>query len=62
MPADIIVGSLGDHQMRELNRLKAWLYRQRIKARAERDRAERRHKKESEETEKKAGQPALFQF
>ena len=62
IPADTIVGSLGDYQMRELNRLKAWLYCQRIKARAERDRVERRQKKEREEMEKKAEQPALFQF
>lgn len=45
MPEDILVESLNDYQMGELNRLKEWLYRQRIRARQERDRAERRQKK-----------------
>ncbi len=60
MPDDIRVDSLNDGQMADLNRLKEWLYRQRIKVRTERDRAERRQKKE--ESEKKTEQPALFEF
>jgi len=32
--------------MRDLNRLKGWLYEQRIRARTEKDGAERREKKE----------------
>lgn len=63
MPADIAVNSISDHQkMGELNRLKAWLYRQRIKAREEKDRAERREKKEQAEAQREAEQPALFEF
>jgi len=61
MPADIAVDSLSDYLVGELNRLKAWLYGQRIKARTERDKAERRQKKE-EKIQKKAEQPALFEF
>jgi len=62
MPADIAVDSISDHQVGELNRLKAWLYRQRMKARTEKDSAERREKKEEQETKKKEEQPALFKF
>ena len=62
MPADIVVDSISDCQLGELNRLKSWLYRQRIKARTEKDRAERREKKEEQETKKKEEQPALFEF
>ena len=62
MPADIAVISISDYQVGELNRLKAWLYRQRIRARIEKDRAERREKKEEQETKKKEEQPALFEF
>jgi hypothetical protein len=46
MPSDIIVGSISDYQTRELNRLKSWLYHQRIKARLDSDRTERREKRE----------------
>ncbi len=46
MPADIAVDSISNYQMGELNRLKLWLYHQRVKARQEKDRAERRQKKE----------------
>jgi len=62
MPADIAVISISDYQVGELNRLKAWLYRQRIRARTEKDRAERREKKEEQETKKKEEQTALFEF
>jgi len=37
MPADIVVDSISDYQMGELNRLKLWLYGQRIEARLEKD-------------------------
>lgn len=43
---DIAVASLSDYQVGELNRLKAWLYSQRIKARMEKDRAERKQNRE----------------
>ena len=62
MPGDIAVDSLNDEQMRELGRLKEWLYRQRTQTRQERDRAERREKREEDAARKKAEQPALFDF
>jgi hypothetical protein len=62
MPADIVVDSISDNQMRELNRLKAWLYHQRTKIRLERERADRREKKVQAEAERKAERPALFEF
>jgi hypothetical protein len=62
MPSDIAVDKLDDEQMRELNRLKAWLYHKRTTVREERDRAERRQKREEEAAQRKAEQPALFQF
>jgi hypothetical protein len=62
MPGDIAVDSLSDEQIRELNRLKEWLYRKRTQARLERGRAERRQKEEEEAIRKKAEQPALFGF
>jgi hypothetical protein len=62
MPADIVVESITDYQMGELNRLKAWIYRQRVKARLEKDRAERREEREETEAQREAEQPALFEF
>jgi len=62
MPADIAVNSLNNDQVRELNRLKEWLYRKRAQVRLDRDRAERRQKREEEATKREAEQPALFQF
>jgi hypothetical protein len=62
MPADIAVDSISDSQVRELIRLKAWLYRQRTRARQEMVRAERREKKEQEAVKRMAEQPALFEF
>ena len=62
MPADIAVDSLNDEQMRDLNRLKEWLYRKRTQTRLDRDRAERRQKREEEAAKRKAEQPALFTF
>jgi len=62
VPDDIKVESLNDDQMRDLNRLKAWIYNKRLEIRLERDRAERRQKREEEAAAKKAEQPALFQF
>ena len=54
--------SLRDDQLRDLNRLKEWLYQQRTKIRLERDRAERRQRKEAAAAERKELQPALFEF
>ena len=62
VPDDIRVESLNDEQMRDLNRLKAWIYQRRIKVRIDRDRAERREKKEEEAARREAEQPALFDF
>ena len=62
MPEDIRVESLGDGQLRDLNRLKEWLYRKRTQIRVDRDQAERRQKKEEEAARRKAEQPALFTF
>jgi hypothetical protein len=62
MPGDIAVDKLDDEQMRDLKRLKDWLYHKRSQARLERDRAERRQKREEEAANRKAEQPALFEF
>ncbi len=62
MPADIAVDSISDYQIGELNRLKSWLYHQRVKARQEKDRAERRQEKEKAEAQREEEQPALFKF
>jgi hypothetical protein len=62
MPGDIAVDRLDDGQMRDLRRLKEWLYNQRVKVRQDRERAERRQQKAEEAARKKAEQPALFQF
>ena len=62
MPADITVDSITTYQMGELNRLKAWLHHQRIKARTERDRAQRKQEKEKVEAAKKTEKPVLFEF
>ena len=62
VPEDIRVETLSDYLMQELNRLKAWIYQQRIKVRLERDRAERRQRKNDEAARRKAEQPARFDF
>ena len=62
MPADIAVDSISDYQVGELNRLKAWLYRQRIRARIEKDKVKRRQENEKVEMVKKAERPVLFEF
>jgi len=62
MLADIAVDSLNDEQMRDLNRLKGWLYQKKTQARLDRDRAEKRQKREEEAARRKAEQPALFDF
>jgi len=62
MPADIAVDSISDYQIGELNRLKSWLYHQRVKTRQEKDRAKRRQEKEEAQAQQEEQQPALFQF
>ena len=62
IPDDIRKDSITDDQMRDLNRLKAWIYQQRTKIRLEMERAERRQSREEEAARREAEQPALFQF
>ena len=62
MPDDIRVDSLNNQQMADLNRLKEWLYRRRTTARQEVDRTERRQQKNEDVANRKAEQPALFEF
>jgi len=63
VPEDIRVEKLDDQQVRDLCRLKDWIYKRRVAERQERDRAERRQKREEETTKKKAEQPVLaFEF
>ena len=62
MLEDIRVESLRDDQLRDLNRLKKWIYEQRTKIRLEKERAERRERKEAAVAEREALQPALFEF
>jgi len=62
VPEDIRVESLDDEQMRDLNRLKAWIYQKRTTARQDKDRAERREKMEDEAAAREIAQPALFGF
>jgi len=62
MPEDIRVDKLNEEQMRDLNRLKEWIYRKRTTIRLDRDRTERRQKREEEAAAREAAQPALFDF
>ena len=62
VPSDIRVETLSDYQIGELNRLKSWLYYQRVKARQERERADKRQEREETEAQREAEQPALFEF
>ena len=60
MPGDIAVDLLRDDQMSDLNRLKEWIYRKRTEARLDRERVDRRQKRE--ESKRKAGVQAIFNF
>ena len=62
MPDDIRVESLTDQQTADLNRLKEWLYCRRTTARQEIERTKRRREKEENVAQRKAEQPALFDF
>jgi hypothetical protein len=62
VPEDIRVESLTEYQMGELSRLKDWLYRQRVKARQDRGRADKRMEREEADAQRKAEQPGLFDF
>jgi len=52
MPEDIKVESLTEQQTRKLNELKAWIYRQRVKHRKEKQRGERREQRQAKEEAK----------
>ena len=62
MPADIVVESINDYQIGELNRLKSWLFHQRIKGRQEKDRAERRQERKEAKVQREEERPVIFQF
>jgi len=62
VPEDILVESLDADQVRDLDRLKAWIYKKRIDARLEHDQAERRERKQEEAARREAERPALFDF
>lgn len=62
MPEDIRVDLITDDQMRDLNRLKAWIYRRRTTARQDSDRSDRRQKRNEEADRKERLQPKLFDF
>ena len=53
VPEDIRVESLRDDQLRDLNRLKEWIYQQRTRIRLGSDRAERRQRKEAVAAERR---------
>ncbi len=59
IPDDIRVDSISDDQMKDLNRLKAWLYQQKTRVRLDREQAERRQKKEEEAARREAEQPGI---
>jgi hypothetical protein len=60
IPEGIRVENLDDYDMRKLDALKAWIYRQRIAVRLDRERAARRQEKEQRSKEVKQLQPSLF--
>jgi hypothetical protein len=62
MPPDIAVDKLDDEQIRDLNRLKEWIYHTRSRIRQDRDRVERRQKREEEAARKEELQPKMFDF
>jgi len=64
MPGDIRVDSLSDYQMGELRRLKDWIYRQRTRAREDKDRAERRERRQEKEkvVEERRKSQLVFDF
>lgn len=62
IPADIRVDMLTTDQMRDLARLKEWIYRRRTDARQGHDRAERGEKRKERAEEKERVQPKLFDF
>ncbi len=62
MPDDIAVSEISNYQMGKLADLKDWIYKQRVRARLDRDREERRQDSEEAELQKKRTQPVLFEF
>jgi len=62
IPDDIRKDNLTDDQMRDLNRLKEWIYRRRVQERLNRDRAERRQRRQEELARKEELQTKMFDF
>lgn len=62
LPADIAVESISNYRMGRLLDLKRWIFNRRTRIREEHDRASRRERKEQEQAQRAAEQPALFQF
>ena len=62
VPPDIKVESINDYQQGELRRFKSWLYAIRVRARHDKDRADRRGQKERVKEKKEALQPKMFDF
>ena len=62
MPDDIRVAELTGEQASDLKGLKDWIYKKRIAARLDKDRAERRQHREEKAAEEAALKPALFDF
>ncbi len=64
MPADIKVEKLSQYEMGELNRLKRWIYEQRVRNRKDRDRAARREAKEAaiEDARVRLGEQMVFKM
>ena len=62
VPEDLKSENLSDYDMQALNRLKHWIYDSRMKHRKSRAKTERRQLKEEAEEQRKAEQPAMFDF
>jgi hypothetical protein len=62
LPGDIKVDKLDEYDLSQLHRLKDWIYQTRIRSRIEKDKSARRQQREDETQQRKAAQPALFDF
>jgi hypothetical protein len=62
VPEDIKVESLNDEQMRDLRRLKDFIYKKRTQARLDRERDERRQEREEAAARQKREEPTLFEI
>ena len=62
VPPDIKVETINNDQQDELLRLKQWIYRTRVQARVDIERAGRREQKEQVKKEKEILQPSMFEL